>query len=93
MSHSFVLLTDGAPFDVICYPLFHSGPLGILARLLKGFISAGVSGGRVVVVDGHQGALFEEREVALDPVGCEFVFGDQRNVLIVSVSMVCSQRA
>jgi len=93
MSHGFVLLTDRASFDVICYPLFHSGPLGILTCLSKGFVSAGVSSGRVVMVNGHQGALFEEGEVALDPIGFEFVFGDQCNVLIVSVSVVCSQRA
>ena len=93
MSHGFVLLTDRASFNVICYPLFHSRPLGILTHLSKGFISARVSGGRVVVVNGHQGVLFEEGEVALDPIDLELVFRDQCYILIVSVSMVHSQRA
>ena len=93
MSHGFVLLTDRASFDIICYPLFHSRPLGILTCLSKGFISARVSGGRVVVVNSHQGVLFEEGEVTLDPIGFEFVFGDQHYILIVSVSVVCSWRA
>jgi len=92
MSHGFVLLTDRAPFDVIHYPLLHSGPLGILTCLSKGFILARVSGRGMVVVNSHQGVFFEEREIALDPIGFEFVFGDQRNVLIVSVSVVCSRR-
>jgi len=93
MSHGFVLLAGGASFNVVCYPLFHPRPLGIFTCLSKGFIPAGVSGGRVVVMDGHQGALFEEGEVALDPIGPEFAFRDQHHVLIVPVSMVCSWRA
>ena len=90
MSHGFILLADGAPFDIICYPLLHSGPLGILTCLSEGFVPAGVSGGRMVVVNGHQGAFFEEGEVALDPVGFEFVFRDHHNILVVYFSMICS---
>src|SRR5258708_5504178 len=93
MSHGFILLADGASFDVICYPLLHSRPLGILTCLSEGFIPAGVSGGRVVVVNGHQGVFFKEGEVALDLVGSEFVFGDHCNVLVVCFSMICSQSA
>ncbi len=92
MSDSFVLLAGRTPLDVVCYPLFHPRPLGIFARLLEGFIPARVSGGRVVMINGHQGVLFEEREVTLDLIGFEFVFRDQHNVLIVSVPMVCSWR-
>ena len=53
VSDGFVLLTDGAPLDVIRYPLFHSRPLGVFARLSKGLVSPWMSGGGVIVVDGH----------------------------------------
>ena len=61
MSDGFVLLTGGAPFDVICDPLFHSRPLGGLMCLSKGFISPGVPSGRVIMIDGHQATLFKGR--------------------------------
>ena len=93
MSHGFILLADGASSDVICYPLFHSGPLGILTCLSEGFVSAEVSSGRMVVVNGHQGAFLEEGEVALDPVGFEFFFRDHCNILVVCFSMIHSRRA
>ena len=60
MGHGFVLLTGGASLDVVCYPLSHPRPLGALPCLSKGLVSAGVSGGRMVMVDGHQGTFFEE---------------------------------
>ena len=93
MSHGFVLLTDRAPFDVICYPLLHSRPLGILTCLSKGLVPTRMSGRRVVMVNGHQGTFLEEGKVALDPIGFKSVFGNQGDVLIVSVPMVCTQRA
>ncbi len=92
MSHGFVLLAGGASFNVVCHPLFHPGPLGVLTCLLESFVPSRMSGRRVVVVNGHQGTLFKEGEVTLDPIGPEFVFRDQHHVLIVPVSMVCPQR-
>ena len=59
MGNGFVLLTDGASLDIVCHPLLHSGPLGTLTCLLKGFVSPRVSSGGVVVVNDHQGAFFE----------------------------------
>ena len=53
MGDSLVLLADGASFNVICDPLFHSRPLGALTCLPKGFVSSRVSSGGMVVVDGH----------------------------------------
>ena len=53
MGDGFVLLADGAPLDVVRYPLLHSGPLGMLTCLPKGLVSSGVSSGGVVMVDSH----------------------------------------
>src|SRR5258707_15129038 len=76
MSKGFVLLADGAPFDVICHPLFHSRPLGVLAGLPEGLVSSRVSGGGVVMVDGHQCTFFEGSQVSLDPVNPKPRFWD-----------------
>ena len=91
MSHGFVLLAGGAPFDIVCHPLFHCRPLGILTHLSEGLVSARVSGGRMVMVNGHQGVFFEEGEIALDPVGFEFVPRDHHNVLVVCFSLIHSR--
>ncbi len=93
MSHGLVLLAGGASFNIVHYPLFHPGPLGIFMHLSEGFIPSRVSGGRVVMVNGHQGMLFEEREVTLDPIDLEFIFWDQCYVLIVPGPMVRPRRA
>ena len=53
MSDGFVLLTSRTSLDVIRDPLFHSRPLGAFACLSKGFVSSRMSGGGVIVVNGH----------------------------------------
>jgi len=45
----------------------------------------------MVMVNGHQGVFFEEGEIALDPVGFEFVPRDHHNVLVVCFSLIHSR--
>ncbi len=76
MSQGFVLLTDGASFDIICDPFFHSRPLDVFTCLSKGLVSSQVSGRGVVMMNGHQGAFFKKGEVVLDLVDFKFLPGD-----------------
>jgi len=76
MGNGFVLLTDGASLDIVCHPLFHSRPLGMFMCLLKSLVPPGMPSRGVIMIDGHQGVLFENGQVAPDSVDLKFVFGD-----------------
>ena len=60
----------------------------MFAHLSKGLVPSRVASRGVVVVNGHQGTFFEGGEIALDPIGRKPIFGDQCDVLVVSVTMV-----
>ena len=53
MGKDFVLLTYGASFDVVCDPFLHSQPVVEFLGFSECFVSAGVSGGHVIMYLGH----------------------------------------
>jgi len=93
MGNGLVLLANGAPLDVVHHPLLHSRPLDVFAHLSEGLVSSRVASGRMVVVDGHQGAFLGGGQFSLDPIDSEFVPRDQCHVLVIPVAMVCPRGA
>ncbi len=54
VSKDFVLLTVGASFDVIGYPLVHACPFEYLGGFSNGFVLSWVPGCGVIMDKGHQ---------------------------------------
>ncbi len=93
VSNGLVLLTNGAPLDVVCHPLFHPRPLNVFARLSEGLIPSWVAGGRMVVIDGHQRTFLSSSRLGLNPVDRKLIFRNECHILVISFTVVCPWRA